>query len=137
MLALCVPQPWAWAIARGHKTHLNRATDTGYRGPLAIYASSRAETTYVRSQAVREATGDSADPVAAIGGIVAVVSLAGVCTAGISGRARGRRRRHRRRGQPGGRLHGGNLGPAVRLRPVGFRRLLPLAGRGSAAAAAA
>jgi hypothetical protein len=89
MRALCVPQPWAWAIARGHKTHLNRAADTGYRGPLAIYASSRAETTYVRSQAVREATGDSADPVAAIGGIVAVVSLTDVCTAGISGRACG------------------------------------------------
>jgi len=65
---------------------LNQAFDTGYRGPLAIYASCRAETTYVRSQAVREANGDSADPVAAIGGIVAVVSLEGICTAGITGR---------------------------------------------------
>jgi hypothetical protein len=86
MQALSVPQPWAWAIARGHKTHLNRATDTYFRGPLAIYASFRADTSYVRSQAVREANGDSADPVAAIGGIVAVVSLERVCTAGITGR---------------------------------------------------
>jgi hypothetical protein len=85
MQALCMPQPWAWAIARGHKTHLNHAANTGYRGLLAIYASSRAETTYVRDQAVREANGDSTDPVAAIGGIVAVVTLHDVCTAGISG----------------------------------------------------
>src|SRR5262249_60753072 len=48
MQALSVPQPWAWAIARGHKTHLNHAANTSYRGPLAIYASCRAETRYVR-----------------------------------------------------------------------------------------
>jgi hypothetical protein len=86
MQALSVPQPWAWAIARGHKTHINQVANTGYRGPLAIYASSRAETGYVRNQAIREASGNSADPVAAIGGIVAVVSLEGVCADGISGR---------------------------------------------------
>jgi hypothetical protein len=85
MQALSVPQPWAWAIARGHKTYVNQAFDTRYRGPLALYASGRAETRYVRSQAIREANGDSADPVAAIGGIVAVVRLEGVCAAGISG----------------------------------------------------
>jgi hypothetical protein len=86
MQALSVPQPWAWAIARGHKTHVNRAFDTCFRGPLAIYASCRAETGHVRNQAIREANGYSADPVAAIGGIVAVVSLEDVCTAGMSGR---------------------------------------------------
>jgi hypothetical protein len=86
MQALSVPQPWAWAIARGHKTHVNRAFDTCYRGPLAIYASCRAETSHVRNQAIREANAASADPVAAIGGIVAVVTLKGVCTAGMSGR---------------------------------------------------
>ena len=86
MQALSVPQPWAWAIARGHKTHVNRAFDTSYRGPLAIYASCRAETSHVRNQAIREANAASADPVAAIGGIVAVVTLKGVCTAGMSGR---------------------------------------------------
>ena len=87
MQAVSVPQPWAWMVARGRKAHLNQAKDTCHRGPLAIYASCRADTTHVRNQAVREANGDSADPVAAIGGIVAVVSLVGVCTAGISGRA--------------------------------------------------
>lgn len=86
MQALSVPQPWAWAIARGHKTHVNRAFDTRYRGPLAIYASCRAETRFVQNQAIREANGNSADPVASIGGIVAVVNLEGVCTAGMSGR---------------------------------------------------
>jgi hypothetical protein len=86
MQALSVPQPWAWAIARGHKTLLNHAANTGYRGPLAIYASCRTETSYVRNQAIREVNGNSADPVAAIGGIVALVSLEGVCSAGISGR---------------------------------------------------
>src|SRR5258708_33259679 len=86
MQAISVPQPWAWAVARGHTTHLNQAADSCYRGPLAIYASFRAETTHVRSQAVREANGDSADPLAAIGGIVAVVSLADVCMAGMASR---------------------------------------------------
>src|SRR5258708_21570114 len=85
MQAISVPQPWAWAVARGHTTHLNQAADSCYRGPLAIYASFRAETTHVRSQAVREANGDSADPLAAIGGIVAVVSLADACMAGMAG----------------------------------------------------
>ncbi len=86
MQALSVPQPWAWTVARGRKTYLNCAFDTCHRGPLAIYASFRAETSHVRSQAVREANGNSADPAAAIGGIVAVVNLTGVCTAGRSGR---------------------------------------------------
>ncbi|HEX4657842.1 MAG TPA: hypothetical protein VH307_10680 [Streptosporangiaceae bacterium] len=86
MQALSVPQPWAWTVARGYKTYLNCAFDTCHRGPLAIYASFRAETSHVRSQAVREANGNSADPAAAIGGIVAVVNLTGVCTAGRSGR---------------------------------------------------
>src|ERR1700730_4327309 len=86
MQALSVPQPWAWGVARGRKGHVNQAADTCYRGPLAIYASRRADTAHVRNQAYREANGDSADPVAAIGGIVAVVRLVGVCTAGMSGR---------------------------------------------------
>jgi hypothetical protein len=80
--ALSVRQPWAWAIARGYKPVLNRACDTGYRGPVAIYASLRADLDSSESRAVRKAAGaswDSADPVTAIGGIVAVVSLAGVC----------------------------------------------------------
>jgi hypothetical protein len=80
--AVSVRQPWAWAIARGHQPVLNRAAGTGYRGPVAIYASFRVDLESFESDAVRRAvstTWDAADPAAAIGGIVAVVSLAGVC----------------------------------------------------------
>ena len=83
-----VRQPWAWAIARGHQPVLNRATDTGYRGPVAIYASFRVDLESFESDVVRHAVStswDAADPVAAIGGIVAVVSLTGVCAAAVSG----------------------------------------------------
>jgi len=86
--ALSVRQPWAWAIARGHKPVLNRSCDTGYRGPVAIYASLRVDLGSVESHVVREAataTWYAADPVTAIGGIIAVVSLADVCAAAASG----------------------------------------------------
>jgi hypothetical protein len=86
--ALGVRQPWAWAIARGHQPVLNRCCDTGYRGPVAIYASLRVELGSVESHLVREvasATWDPADPVTAIGGIIAVVSLEAVCAAAASG----------------------------------------------------
>jgi len=86
--ALSVRQPWAWAIARGHKPILNCASATGYRGRVAIYASYRVDLDCVENHLVRvvtSATWDPADPVAAIGGIVAVVSLEGVCTAAVAG----------------------------------------------------
>jgi hypothetical protein len=38
MKALTIQQPWAWAIAAGHKTVENRTWPTSYRGPLAIHA---------------------------------------------------------------------------------------------------
>jgi hypothetical protein len=86
--AVSVRQPWAWAIARGHQPVLSRAADTGYRGPVAIYASFRVDLESFESDVVRQAASaawDPADPVAAIGGIVAVVRLAGVCAAAASG----------------------------------------------------
>jgi hypothetical protein len=86
--AVSVRQPWAWAIARGHQPVLNRSADTGYRGPVAVYASFRVDLESFESDVVRQtasAAWDPADPVAAIGGIVAVVSLAGVCAAAASG----------------------------------------------------
>ena len=86
--ALSVRQPWAWAIARGYKPVLNRCCDTDYRGPVAIYASLRVDVGSVESHVVREAasaTWDAADPVTAIGGIVAVVSLEDVCSAAAAG----------------------------------------------------
>lgn len=38
MKGLTVCQPWAWAIAAGHKLVENRTRRTSYRGPLAIHA---------------------------------------------------------------------------------------------------
>jgi hypothetical protein len=86
--ALSVRQPWAWAIARGHKPVLNRASDTCYRGPVAIYASFRVDLDSFENHTVRAVAStrwNSSDPVTAIGGIVAVVSLAGVCAEAASG----------------------------------------------------
>lgn len=36
--AITVRQPWAWAIARGHKFVENRSRGTSYRGTLLIHA---------------------------------------------------------------------------------------------------
>jgi len=38
MKALTIHQPWAWAIAAGHKRIENRSWRTNYRGPLLIHA---------------------------------------------------------------------------------------------------
>jgi hypothetical protein len=37
--ALTVQQPWAWAIAAGHKDVENRTWITKHRGPLAVHSS--------------------------------------------------------------------------------------------------
>jgi ASCH domain-containing protein len=85
MLAVSVRQPWAWAIARGHKAVENRDWDTRFRGALAIHASLRVDLDSPESPAIRAAHWDPDDPAAAIGGIVAVVRLSGVCTAAMPG----------------------------------------------------
>jgi hypothetical protein len=41
MKTLTVRQPWAWAIAMGHKTIENRTWGTEYRGPLAIHSAAK------------------------------------------------------------------------------------------------
>ena len=41
MKALSVRQPWAWAIAHGHKDVENRSWPTQWHGRLAIHASAR------------------------------------------------------------------------------------------------
>ena len=79
MRALTVRQPWAWAIARGHKTILNRGRDTGLRGEVAVHSSLRVDLEAFDDAGIRSANWDPADPEAAIGGIVAVVSLVDVC----------------------------------------------------------
>jgi ASCH domain len=87
MLALSVRQPWAWAIARGHKVIENRDWDTRFRGTLAIHASLRVDLDSSERPTIRAAGWDPGDPVAAIGGIVAVVRLVGVCAAARPGPA--------------------------------------------------
>jgi ASCH domain len=82
---LSVRQPWAWAIARGRKPVENRDWATAYRGQLAIYASMRVDLLAAEEPLLRFAGWDPDDPVAAIGGIVAVVTLADVCSAAMSG----------------------------------------------------
>lgn len=89
MLAVSVRQPWAWAIARGHKPVDNHDWDTRFRGALAIHASLRVDLDSSESPAIRAAHWDPDDPAAAIGGIVAVVRLSGVCTAAMPGSALG------------------------------------------------
>lgn len=87
MRALTVRQPWAWAIARGHKSILNRGQDTGLRGEVAVHASLRVDLEAFDDVVIRSANWDPADPEAAIGGIVAVVILVDVCTQARAGRS--------------------------------------------------
>ncbi len=85
MQALSVRQPFAWAIARGHAAVENRRWETSHRGILAIHASLRVDLESAQSPLVRAAHWDPADPLAVVGGIVAVARLSGVCAAAISG----------------------------------------------------
>jgi hypothetical protein len=89
--ALTVRQPWAWAIARGHKTIENRSWATAYRGPLAIHAAAKWDDDgeYVLREVVQRIReqGDFppktlADdlPFSGTGLIVAVVDLVDICT---------------------------------------------------------
>ena len=89
MRALTVRQPWAWAIARGHKTMLNRGRDTGLRGEIAVHSSLRVDLEAFDDAVIRSAHWDPEDHEAAIGGIVAVVSLVEVCTEARAGRSCG------------------------------------------------
>jgi hypothetical protein len=85
MQVLSVRQPWAWAIARGHKAVENRSWETAHRGLLGIHASLRVDADSLQDPLVLDAGWDPADPLAAAGGIIAVVRLAGICTAGQTG----------------------------------------------------
>jgi hypothetical protein len=82
---LSVPQPWAWAIARGRKPVENREWAPTYRGDLAIYAPVRVDLRASENPLISFAGWDPGDPAAAMGGIVAVVTLAGVCSAAMAG----------------------------------------------------
>jgi hypothetical protein len=43
MKAITIQQPWAWAVAMGHKRVENRTWRTSYRGPLLIHAGKSLE----------------------------------------------------------------------------------------------
>jgi hypothetical protein len=131
MLALSVRQPWAWAIGRGHKRVGNRDWDTRFRGTLAIHASLSVDLDSAERPIVRSAGWDPGDPMAAIGGIVAVVSLVGVCAAAmpgslwsgsgpVPGLGGGRGQARQDRGQA--RQDRGLAWPGVRLRRMGEPR---------------
>lgn len=94
--ALTVRQPWAWAIARGHKLIENRPKRTNHRGPLAIHSGLKPDDhgddalRFVRD-AIRAQGGTYpkrlADDQPYCGGglVLATVDLVEVCVAALSG----------------------------------------------------
>lgn len=92
MKVLSVKQPWAWAIAMGHKTIENRSRATSHRGPLAIHSSKKwdePEDLWLRNAiSIARNSGRPLPaylkddmPYADTGLILAVVDVVGVCTA--------------------------------------------------------
>ena len=76
--ALSIRQPWAWAIAAGHKRVENRSWSTSYRGKLAIHASRVVETEAFRH--IEQLAGAAVPFRLATGAIVAVAHLVEVVT---------------------------------------------------------
>lgn len=71
--ALSIRQPWAWAIAAGHKRVENRSWRVSYRGPLAIHAARVLEAqAYARCERL---AGRRVPSNLALGAIVAVAHL--------------------------------------------------------------
>lgn len=94
MKALTVRQPWAWAIAKGHKTVENRGWTTNYRGPLAIHAAKAwdddaARATVFCRDTVRAAGGQLPErladdlPWSGSGAVIAIVDLVDICTTAL------------------------------------------------------
>ncbi|WP_027947192.1 ASCH domain-containing protein [Amycolatopsis taiwanensis] len=89
MKALTVKQPWAWAIAAGHKPIENRSWTTSYRGPLAIHAGKtidRHAMPLVR-QLLATIGADTAelDQPLTRGAVIATAELVDVCAQAVSG----------------------------------------------------
>lgn len=76
MKTLSVRNPWAWAIAQGHKAIENRSWSTGYRGPLAIHASKTFDRAALNEIVERHGLVPPVDATA--GAIVCVVDLVDV-----------------------------------------------------------
>lgn len=77
MRALTIHQPWAWAIAEGHKRYENRTWTTPYRGLLLIHAG-RSEKSLPNGQAFIRQQGISMPNAWQIGCIVAVANLVAI-----------------------------------------------------------
>jgi hypothetical protein len=86
--AISVRQPWAWAIARGHKTVSNQSFPTVYRGPLLVHASMRVDLRAGDSPLMHTAGWDPGDPLATLGAAVASAELDDVCSASVRDPAR-------------------------------------------------
>lgn len=96
MKVITVRQPWAWAIAKGHKDVENRSWATSYRGPLAIHSAKKWDSQagyavrFVRDTAraqgadLPERLADEL-PWSDTGLILAVVDLESICTASLDG----------------------------------------------------
>jgi len=85
--AITVRQPWAWAIAQGHKLVENRTWTTRHRGQLAIHAGSRwdgpaAHLTVARFSGCH--VGDVRVTDTHMGAVIAVVELVDICTATLA-----------------------------------------------------
>lgn len=97
MKTLTVRQPWAWAIARGHKNVENRGWVTAHRGPLAIHAGTQWDDLgeYALREVVRivreqggqlpKALADDL-PYSDVGHVIAIVELADICTESLNAR---------------------------------------------------
>jgi ASCH domain len=71
--ALSIRQPWAWAVAAGHKRVENRTWSTSYRGPLAIHAARVLERH--ASATVARLAGEPVPEGLALGAVIAVAHL--------------------------------------------------------------
>lgn len=84
---LTIQQPWAWAIAAGHKDIENRTWATDYRGPLAIHSSKTWDRDGMQScrsvledkGVVKEGEQVGERHLLATGAVLAVVELVDIC----------------------------------------------------------
>ncbi len=91
--ALTIKQPWAWAIATGHKLIENRTWPTGYRGPLAIHSGQSVDSDAIPM--VRQLLIDlgvlgenekvDQRDLLVTGAVLAVGEMVGVCSASVNG----------------------------------------------------
>jgi len=82
MQAISVRQPYAWAIARGHRRLSNQPEPTSYRGTVLIHAAMRVDLDSCSLPQVRAAGWDPSDPLATLGAAIAVAELTDVCDGG-------------------------------------------------------